>query len=333
MTTNPPREPPGAAPIEPREFRNALGHFATGVTVITAQSRTGELVGVTANSFNSVSLDPPMVLWSLSKTSRGLPFFLDTEYFCVNVLAADQVSVSNHFAGKKERKFTDIDYEQGVGGAPLLRECAARFQCRTAFTYEGGDHLIFVGEVIAFDHTGKAGLVYHQGKYAVSDIHAYHAEENPMRGGGFVDDYLDYLLTAATDRFQRRFQQVLDRTGRHEFEWRVLAVLSDRPGISFELIMRQTLIDARRLRELLKEMEGADLVSSQAWGLRGRIFPDGPRPGGRLESACRREIARSRRPWAMHRRGGSNIEIRAKKNHRLLRCAAHLVMEAKETDA
>jgi len=265
---------PGNA-FEPREFRNALGHFATGVTVITARATSGELVGVTANSFNSVSLDPPMVLWSLSKSSRGLAFFTEAEYFCVNVLAADQVSVSNHFASKQEQKFADLEFETGQGGSPLLPGCAARFQCKTAFTYEGGDHLIFVGEVVAFDETGKPGLVYHQGKYAVSDVHAFHAGDTreESSAGGFVDDYLDYLLSTAAHHFQRRFQDVLDKTGRHEHEWRVLAVLSDQPGISFEALLARTLIDAQVLRPLLSAMESDDLVSSQAWGYEEEFFP------------------------------------------------------------
>lgn len=260
--------------IEPRQFRNALGHFATGVTVITACSPGGELVGVTANSFNSVSLDPPMVLWSLSKASRGIQFFLDATYFCVNVLAADQVSLSNHFASKKEQKFADLEFETGLGGTPMLYDCAARFQCKTAFTYEGGDHLIFVGEVVAFDETGKQGLVYHQGKYAVSDLHAFHAADTEDRqtGGGFVDDYLDYLLSTAAQRLQSRFQSVLDKSGRHRYEWRVMAVLSDTPGISFKAILERTLVDAKRLRGLLKEMEADDLISSQAWGYEEEFF-------------------------------------------------------------
>lgn len=264
----------GIRAVEPREFRNALGHFATGVTVITARAPDGELVGVTANSFNSVSLDPPMVLWSLSRASRGLAYFTAAEYFCVNVLAADQVSLSNHFASKQEDKFADLEFEPGLGGSPLLPGCAARFQCKNAFTYEGGDHLIFVGEVAAFDETGKPGLVYHQGKYAVSDVHPFHAGEPATHatGGGFVDDYLDYLLSTAAHRFQNRFQAVLDSTGRHVYEWRVLAVLSDQPGISFGVIRARTLIDAPGLRSLLKDMEADDLVSSQAWGYEEEFF-------------------------------------------------------------
>jgi flavin reductase (DIM6/NTAB) family NADH-FMN oxidoreductase RutF len=184
--------------IDPRGFRQALGHFATGVTVITAQSPGGDLVGITANSFNSVSLDPPMVLWSLSRASEGFDLFTAAEHFCVNILADDQVELSNHFAAKKLDKFSSVKYEPGIGGSPVLDDTAANFQCKTSFTYEGGDHLIFVGEVLAFNDTGKQGLLYHQGKYAVSDVHPFHAKDSSDSAAtGFVDDYLDYLLSSA----------------------------------------------------------------------------------------------------------------------------------------
>ena len=104
--------------IDAKKFRNALGNFATGVTVITTNCKEVGKVGITANSFNSVSLEPPMVLWSLAKTSRELEFFQSAGKFCVNVLAADQVSLSNHFASKQTDKFTNIDWHEGAQGVP-----------------------------------------------------------------------------------------------------------------------------------------------------------------------------------------------------------------------
>ena len=252
--------------LDSGEFRRALGHYATGVTVITAQAPGGQLVGITANSFNSVSLDPPMVLWSLARSSSGFDLFSSAGHFCVNILAADQVELSNHFARRNPDKFSNLDFEAGAGGAPVLGDCAANFQCRTAFTYEGGDHLIFVGEVLAFHHTGKSGLVFHEGQYRVSEIHPFHADDaGPDNASGFVDDYVDYLLSIAADRFQKKFQRELDKTARTNFEWRVLAVLSDYPGSTFERISTKTLIPARQLRAVLLDMEHNDLVASQSW--------------------------------------------------------------------
>ena len=207
-----------------------------------------------------------MVLWSLSRTSSGFDLFSAADHFCVNILADDQVALSNHFAKRGRDKFSNVDFQSGEGGAPILDECAANFQCRTAFTYEGGDHLIFVGEVLAFEHTGKSGLVFHQGQYRVSDIHPFHSEDkDDNNASGFVDDYVDYLLSIAADRFQKNFQRELDKTGRTNFEWRVLAVLSDYPGSTFEGISAKTLIPAQTLRSLLLEMEQDDFIASQSW--------------------------------------------------------------------
>jgi 3-hydroxy-9,10-secoandrosta-1,3,5(10)-triene-9,17-dione monooxygenase reductase component len=133
-----------------RQFRNALGSFATGVTIITTCAPDGADVGVTANSFNSVSLDPPMILWSLGKNSTSLDAFMAAEHFAVHVLAMDQESLSGRFAKSNTDKFAGLTVDRGRAGIPLLPGCAARFQCRTAYRHEGGDHIILVGEVEDF---------------------------------------------------------------------------------------------------------------------------------------------------------------------------------------
>src|SRR5688572_2714427 len=120
-------------PNEIRSFRNALGAFATGVTVVSTRSTDGIDVGLTANSFNSVSLDPPMVLWSLAKASRALPIFVGSPYFVIHVLAADQEAISTRFSRANQDKFAGLDIERGLGDTPMLRDYSARFQCRTAF--------------------------------------------------------------------------------------------------------------------------------------------------------------------------------------------------------
>ena len=150
-----------------RQFRNALGSFATGVTIITTRSPEGVDVGVTANSFNSVSLDPPMVLWSLAKTSTSFDAFMAAEFFAVHILAMDQEGLSGRFARSNTDKFSGLTVERGRGSIPLLPGCAARFQCRTAYRHEGGDHIILVGEVDEFDHDGHAPLAFHGGRYGM----------------------------------------------------------------------------------------------------------------------------------------------------------------------
>ncbi len=152
--------------VDAKAFRTALGSFATGVTVITAQGPDGRPVGLTANSFNSVSLDPPMVLWSLARQARSLPAFQAATHWAVHVLAADQEALSNRFARSGEDKFAGLVLAHGLGGVPLLDGCAARFECRNAFQHEGGDHLIFVGEVLAFERAEREPLLFHAGRYA-----------------------------------------------------------------------------------------------------------------------------------------------------------------------
>lgn len=149
---------------EKQGFRSALGRFATGVTIVTTNDRDGQPIGVTANSFNSVSLDPPMVLWSLAKSSYSLESFSTGEHFAVHILSCDQQELSNRFARRGENKFEGLTHIKKP--APLLEDCTARFICRTAFQYEGGDHIIFVGEVTDYTAGDKPPLLYLEGRYA-----------------------------------------------------------------------------------------------------------------------------------------------------------------------
>jgi 3-hydroxy-9,10-secoandrosta-1,3,5(10)-triene-9,17-dione monooxygenase reductase component len=165
-----------------REFRNALGAFATGVTVITTRDVGGADVGMTANSFNSVSLDPPMILWSIGKNSTNLDSFMQAERFAVHVLAMDQEKLSGKFARQGTDKFAGVAIERGISEVPLLVGAAARFQCRTAFRHEAGDHYIIVGEVEEFDHDGHAPLAFHSGGYGMF------VRNEPAVGGAVPED-------------------------------------------------------------------------------------------------------------------------------------------------
>ena len=151
--------------FDPQAFRDALGSFVTGVTIVTARDAAGRAFGLTANSFNSVSLDPPMVLWSLSLRSGSLPVFRDADSWAVHVLAADQQEMSDRFASAGADKFSGLDDVDGPEGAPLIPGYAARFGCTARFEYEGGDHAIFLGEVSDFDRREVDPLIYHGGRY------------------------------------------------------------------------------------------------------------------------------------------------------------------------
>jgi Conserved protein/domain typically associated with flavoprotein oxygenases, DIM6/NTAB family len=156
-----------AAGFDSRAFRRALGNFATGVTVVTAAAPGGRTVGVTANSFNSVSLEPALILWSIDKRSTSHEVFEQASHFAVNILAADQIELSNNFARPRDDRFAGVECEQGAGGAPLLADCSARFQCEKFQQLDGGDHWILIGKVVAFDDFGRSPLLYHQGAYSM----------------------------------------------------------------------------------------------------------------------------------------------------------------------
>jgi len=154
-----------SSPIDPREFRNALGTYATGVTIITAAGSDGKPYGLTCNSFASVSLNPPLVLWSLVRYSSSLNVFQNATHFAVNVLGASQQALSNKFAKSSDEKFAGDEWSPGLGNAPLLKESVANFQCRSVNRYYGGDHVIFLGAVEAYAYNHGEPLLFARGRY------------------------------------------------------------------------------------------------------------------------------------------------------------------------
>ena len=128
-------------------FRQALAQFATGVTVITTRAASGQLIGITASSFNSVSLDPPLVLWSLATKSASMPVFRGNSHYVVNVLSESQYNLCQRFATLKGDRFAGVSHAAGDTGMPVLDGALAWFECHNRSRYEEGDHVIFVGEV------------------------------------------------------------------------------------------------------------------------------------------------------------------------------------------
>jgi flavin reductase (DIM6/NTAB) family NADH-FMN oxidoreductase RutF len=151
--------------IDPRDFRNALGTYATGVTIITAAAADGKPYGLTCNSFASVSLNPPLVLWSLGMFSQALSVFQNAGHFAVNVLGASQQTLASRFAKSGEDKFAGVDWTPGLGNAPLLANSVASFQCRAVNRYYGGDHVIFLGAVEAYAYNRREPLLFARGGY------------------------------------------------------------------------------------------------------------------------------------------------------------------------
>ncbi|HEX7690695.1 MAG TPA: flavin reductase family protein [Burkholderiaceae bacterium] len=158
---------PEFAPVElgPDELRRALGRFVTGVTIVTCRDAEGRPVGLTANSFNALSLDPPLVLWSLRRASGSIEAFSTASHFAVNVLSQDQIELSRRFARPSHARFDEGIWRDGQGGAPVLAGCVAVFECRRHSHHEAGDHLLFIGEVERIGGSAEAPLVYHAGHY------------------------------------------------------------------------------------------------------------------------------------------------------------------------
>lgn len=157
--------------IDPRALRRAFGHFATGVTIVTTRDREGAPVGVTASSFNTVSLSPPLVLWSIGRSAYSFDTFSSASHFAIHVLDADQRALSDRFARASSDKFAGVRLAQGEGGVPLIDGIQTVFECEMAQRHDGGDHLILVGRVLSFrlpSHEADP-LLFHCGRYAAMD--------------------------------------------------------------------------------------------------------------------------------------------------------------------
>ena len=240
--------------FDPRAFRRALGNFATGVTVVTAATASGRKVGVTANSFNSVSLDPPLVLWSIDKRSGSYEVFERAEHFAVNILSADQIDLSNQFARPSDDKFAGVPHELGEGGAPLFPDCAARFQCEKHQQIDGGDHWILVGKVLAFDDFGRSPLLYHQGAYSMVLPHTRMTEkaEGQQPSSAFqgrLSHNLYYLMTQAVRAYQSSYQPRQLSTGLRTSEARMLMVLESDAGLGLNDLLREVAMPVREIDE------------------------------------------------------------------------------------
>ncbi len=226
-------------PINPKAFRRALGNFATGVTIITAKAPDGTIVGVTASSFNSLSMDPPLILWSSIKGTPSCAVFEQASHFAVNILASDQMDMSNHFARQQDDKFAGMEWEQGIGGAPIFPNCAGRFQCETYDKLDGGDHWIFVGRVIAFDDFGRPPLCFHRGSYAMVFDHPSAFPQTPDSPlpdaeAGRMANHTFFLMMRASRAYQGRYQPKMEALGLSLIESRCLLALNEMPGLAPE---------------------------------------------------------------------------------------------------
>ena len=259
--------------FDPRAFRRALGNFATGVTVVTAATASGRKVGVTANSFNSVSLDPPLVLWSIDKRSNSHEVFEQASHFAVNVLAADQIHLSNNFARPRDDRFAEIEFEPGEGGSPVFADCSARFHCEKYQQVDGGDHWIMIGKVVAFDDFGRAPLLYHQGAYSMVLPHTRmtRREEGQLPSSHFqgrLSHNLYYLMTQALRAYQASYQPRQLSTGLRTSEARMLMVLESDAGLDLADLQREVAMPIREIEEAVANLRRKGLVSDDGGRVR-----------------------------------------------------------------
>lgn len=251
--------------FDARAFRRALGNFATGVTVVTAATASGRKVGVTANSFNSVSLDPPLILWSIDKRSNSHEVFEAASHFAVNVLAADQIDLSNNFARPKDDRFAEIEFEPGEGGAPVFADCSARFHCEKFQQVDGGDHWIMIGKVVAFDDFGRSPLLYHQGAYSMVLPHTRMTKRDEGQPPsshfqGRLSHNLYYLMTQALRAYQASYQPRQLSTGLRTSEARMLMVLENDAGLDLNQLQREVAMPVREIEEAVANLKRKGLV-------------------------------------------------------------------------
>ncbi|MCL7462409.1 p-hydroxyphenylacetate 3-hydroxylase reductase component [Pseudomonas sp. NW5] len=249
--------------FDAHDFRRALGNFATGITIITARGADGELTGVTANSFNSVSLDPPLILWSLDKRSSSNVVFEQASHFAVNILAAEQIDLSNHFARSHPDKFAGIAHDSGLGGAPLLPGCAARLQCESFQRLDGGDHWILVGKVVDFDDQGRDPLLYHRGAYSLLMPHPQtprHHAADPSKGESRLDSHLLYLMLQAVNAYQTSYGPRQQASGLETSEARVLMVLDENPGLDLAGLQHEAAMPASEIEEAMTSLAQRGLL-------------------------------------------------------------------------
>jgi 3-hydroxy-9,10-secoandrosta-1,3,5(10)-triene-9,17-dione monooxygenase reductase component len=256
--------------MDARALRDALGAFATGVTIVTTRAEDGTDIGLTANSFSSVSLAPPMVLWSLAKSAASIGAFREARYFAVHVLAADQDGLSARFATRGIEKFAGLAVERGREEIPLLGGCTARFECRTAFQYEGGDHVIFVGEVENLTHSERPPLVFHGGRYGmVRRRDAPPASPVRDHGSSISPDDVLYHLSRAFYHIRHDAQEERRQRGWTDDEYMALVALGREDGRTVDEINAFTLFRGRRVTPDVVRSLAARGLASVAEPVRG----------------------------------------------------------------
>lgn len=255
-----------------RELRRTLGQFATGVTVVTCLGPGGQLVGMTANSFTSVSLEPPLVLWSVDRKARSFEAFANAERFAFSVLSQGQVDIANRFARPGADKFGTLDWQPGLGGVPLLPGAAAHVECARHEAFDGGDHLVVVGRVVRFARHERPALVFAQGRYgavaphpggpdAAGEAHVVAAARHPY------DDFLVPLLFRAYTHVFNAFAGTLESEDMTARQMRILSILSAGGPVEEGALLTRSMLSRSRFEEARQSLHASGLIAEGAEGL------------------------------------------------------------------
>jgi flavin reductase (DIM6/NTAB) family NADH-FMN oxidoreductase RutF/DNA-binding MarR family transcriptional regulator len=260
-------------------FRRALGEFATGVTVITT-SVDGVCYGMTSNSFGSVSLRPPLVLWSIRRESQSFQAFEACTHFAVNVLAHDQMELSQRFARSGPKKFHGVAWQPGVGDAPVLADVAASFQCRRTQAHDGGDHLILLGQVENFCRYDRQPLLFSKGRYAMAADHPdARALSNPQDARlltGIEDQLLSPLMVRAYSAIASQLEKGRKTAGLGLtlMQARLLRAAQTNPDRTLEELQPELLLDFNAGQDVLNTMVALGLLVVNERG-KVRLTPAG----------------------------------------------------------
>lgn len=245
-----------------RMFRRCLGQYGTGIAIITTEAN-GQRAAVTVNSFASVSLEPPLVLWSIAHTSRSRRLFESSGHFAVNILSSRQMDVSRHFSSKLEDKFAAADWSPGMFGAPLINGCLAHFECEIYSRMDGGDHTILVGLVKRASRFEGEPLLFSQGQYSVAQSHP-DASPTPEASGTKPDTTAEGTIVSQIFEAHNLLSTVFDEhrraEGVHLSVARMLACLYDKPGLRTDQLAAATLLGQRDTEDAIAELLERDLL-------------------------------------------------------------------------
>lgn len=245
-------------------FRRCLGQFATGVTVITA-SVGGKLVGITSNSFSSLSLDPPLVVWSIRRESRNFSAFAAASHFAVSILAADQLDLARAFARSADNKFEGVDWFAGVGASPVLRGVAASFECARTVEVDGGDHIMFMGHVERYCRYDRSPLLFAQGRYArvfdAPDGTPAIAEPKGHSGEMASGELTTSLMFRAYRAMLRLFEQVRQVEQLSYPEVILLNTVNRHPGKQLQYLVARSDFDIDAAHDVASELIGRGLFN------------------------------------------------------------------------